>query len=54
MGYVGLGIALAGIALLFVALWFDFGLAVKVAALLLGIALVYGGWLLTERGQSEN
>jgi hypothetical protein len=50
MIYVGLLISLLGIALIFVTMWLlDFGLAVKLGGLLLGSALVYAGWVLTER-----
>jgi hypothetical protein len=55
MIYVGLLISLLGIALIFVAMWLlDFGLAVKLAGLLLGSALVYAGWVLTERGPGRS
>jgi hypothetical protein len=51
--YLGLGISLWGVALIAVAWWFDFGLAVKIAGVLVGSALVYLGWRLTERGHQE-
>jgi hypothetical protein len=51
MIYVGLLISLLGIAVVFVTLWlFVFGLAVKLAGVVFGSALVYVGWHLTERG----
>jgi uncharacterized BrkB/YihY/UPF0761 family membrane protein len=51
MIYVGLAISLAGIAVVFVTLWlFVFGLAVKLAGVVVGSALVYLGWHLMERG----
>jgi hypothetical protein len=49
--YGGLAVSLIGIGVLCVALWLpDLGLAVKLAGLVLGSALVYGGWRVTERG----
>jgi hypothetical protein len=55
MTYVGLLISLLGVALIFVTMWLlDFGLALKLAGLLLGSAVVYGGWVLTERRQGRS
>ena len=51
MIYIGLLISLVGIAVVFVTLWlFVFGLAVKLAGVVVGSVLVYVGWHLTERG----
>jgi hypothetical protein len=49
--YGGLAISLAGVAVVFVTTWlFGFALPVKVGGAVIGSALIYGGWRLTERG----
>jgi hypothetical protein len=49
--YGGLAISLLGIAVLALTMWLlDFDLAVQLAGVVVGSALVYGGWRVTERG----
>jgi hypothetical protein len=54
MIYGGLLISLLGIALIFLVWLLGFGLPLNLAGFLLGSALIYAGWVLTERGPGRS